>query len=49
MHYKIELDSLNIFIEVVIKLYNKFYKLAIETCYCKVNGKLKLYYRYANY
>ena len=49
MHYKKKPNSLNILIEVAIKLNNKFYKLDIETHYNKANSKAKLYFRYASY
>lgn len=49
MYYRQKLNSLNIFIEVVMKLDNKFHKLAIKTRYSNKNNKTKCYYRYISY
>ena len=49
MPHRGKLNNINTLIEVVIKLDNKFYKLAIKIYYSKVNSKVRLYYRYANY
>ena len=38
MYYKEEFDNLNNFIEVVSKINNKFYKLAIKICYNNFNN-----------
>lgn len=43
-----KLNSITILIKVVIKLNYKISKLAIKTCYNKVNSKVKLYYKYAS-
>ena len=49
IYYEKKLNSLNTLIEVVIKLNNKFYKLAIKTCYSNPGNKAELYLEYANY
>lgn len=47
--YKKNFDILDFLIESIIKLNNKFYKLAIEIHTKNVNSKTKSYKNYTNY
>lgn len=49
IYYRRKFNSLNILIEVAIKLNYKFYKLAMKIGSGKANNKGKLYFRYINY
>lgn len=47
--YKHELDSHNIQIKIVIKLYYEFYKLSIETYYNEIKSKTESLFRNTSY
>ena len=49
MRYGKKLDSLTIFIKIIIKPNNKVYKLVIEIYYNKANNKVRSYFRYTSY
>ena len=49
MQHRKKLDSLKFLFEIVIKLDNKLYKLAIETYYNNPNGEARPYLKHTSY
>ena len=49
MYYRGEIANLNFLIKIIIKIFNKHYKLATKICYSNSDDKIKPYYKHTSY